>query len=103
MTEFTLYSIIVVLVAMTVAFQLFLTVVLYRMERSAIWPMLAFVLPFGLGVLLYQAVKLEFSAGHDFERLTAEQRKLWRSVYFFLLLQYMALFGFLGWFLSPDG
>lgn len=103
MTELTFHAIAAALITISAAFQLFMAVVLYRLERSVIWTLLALVLPFGLNVLLYQSVKLEISAGADFERLTVGWRKLWRGVYLFLLLQYMLLFGFLGWFLSPGG
>ncbi|MDQ6420378.1 hypothetical protein RB620_13115 [Paenibacillus sp. LHD-117] len=103
MTEFTFYAIIVVMVAMTAAFQIYMTVVFYRLEQSVPWALLALALPFGLNVLLYQAVKLEPEAGPDFECMAADRRKLWRKVYLFLLLQYMVLFGCLGWFLSPEG
>ncbi|MCR2802390.1 hypothetical protein [Paenibacillus soyae] len=104
MTELTFDAItITMLLSMMAGFQLFMAFVLYRLERSAVWALLALLFPLGLNVLLYQAVKLDISAGPDFEGLTDRRRRLWRGVYLFLLLQYMALFGLLGWFLSPVG
>ncbi|RJE91224.1 hypothetical protein D3P07_03955 [Paenibacillus sp. 1011MAR3C5] len=83
-------------------FQIYLSIVLYRLERSLLWALTGLLIPFGCNVLLYQALKLDQTAGPRFERLIPRQRKLWRRIYLMLLLQYMALFAFVGWFLSPS-
>ncbi|MFF2888971.1 hypothetical protein [Paenibacillus sp. NPDC057967] len=101
MSDWSIYTIMTGLLVLTAAFQIYVSVVLYRLERSAIWTLIGLLLPFGLNVLLYQAVKLEPAARYDLGELPADRRKLWRRTHLLLLLQYMILFGVVGWFLSP--
>ncbi|RJX41604.1 hypothetical protein D3P09_06475 [Paenibacillus pinisoli] len=101
MSEWTLYAIRTGLIVLTASFQIYMAVSLYRLEKSVLWALIGLLLPFGLNVLLYQAVKLEPASRYDLGKLPADRRKLWRRTHLLLLLQYMILFGVVGWFLSP--
>lgn len=101
MSEWTIYTIMTGLLIVTAAFQVYASFILYRMERSGLWALGGLLLPFGLNILLYQAVKLEPAVRYNLGKLPLDRRKLWRRIHLLLLLQYMALFGVIGWFLSP--
>lgn len=102
MSDWTLYAIMTGLIILTAAFQIYMSIILYRLEKSILWALIGLLLPFGLNVLLYQAVKLEPASHYDLGKLTAVRRKVWRRTHLLLLLQYMTLFGVVGWFLSPN-
>ncbi|REK75726.1 hypothetical protein [Paenibacillus paeoniae] len=101
MSDWMMFTVMTGLSVLTVAFQMYMSISLYRLEESALWALIGLLLPFGLNVLIYQAFKLEPTVRHNLGELPANRRKLWRRVHLLLLLQYMILFGVIGWFLSP--
>lgn len=87
--------------AVMITSQVYVSIQLYRYEKSVLWGCMGFILFFGLNMYVYQIVKLEQRAGYGFERLTPHERKAWRRVYCLILLQYLLLFVFFGWLSSP--
>ncbi len=82
--------------------QLYVSYQLYKYEKSILWGLSGLILWFGLNIYMYQIVKLERKSGMKFERLTAQQRKTWRSLYLCVMMQYLVLFTIFGWITSPS-
>ncbi|MFD0588541.1 hypothetical protein ACFQZE_11050 [Paenibacillus sp. GCM10027627] len=101
MEEIGFYVVFFSVVCLMIASQFYTAFVIYRMERSSAWAAVAAILPLGLNVLLYQSLRLDVKAGFDYSGLSPDERNQWRKVYLSLLLQYLVLFGFIGWVLSP--
>lgn len=81
--------------------QIYVSIVLYRYEKSIWWGCIGFILLFGLNVYAYQILKLEKRAGYSYNGLTQIEQSLWRKVYFIILVQYLLLFAVFGWIVSP--
>ncbi|OTY15287.1 hypothetical protein BK732_19355 [Bacillus thuringiensis serovar navarrensis] len=81
--------------------QIYIATLLHKYESSWWWGGLSFLLPLGLNVYVYQIIILEKRSGDCFEKLNPKERKLWRKIYFLVLMQYMFLFSCFGFLASP--
>lgn len=81
--------------------QIYVSILLYRYEKSIGWACIGFLLILGLNVYVYQMIRLEKRAGYSFERLALQERQVWRRVYLLVLAQYLLLFVFFGWLSTP--
>jgi hypothetical protein len=98
----TLFFLVSVLVIVIFFAQFYISMKFYQKEKSILWGSIGLLLPFGLNVYVYQIIKLEKAAGPLFEQLSKQERLQWRRLYMLVLLQYLLLFGIIGYLLSPS-
>lgn len=80
------------LILLFIALQVYFSIVIYRLERSITWLLVGFFFCFGLNIYVYQLFKLEKQAGIMFENLSQEERTLWRRVYVLVFVEYMTVY-----------